>query len=111
MEVQERKVTALGLRTYLDRISICSTKTSHEYRVLMSEVGVGAADAWAVGNSVRSDINPAIQAGMRAILIPRGTWRYEEQQTEPGDVIVVSSLLTAAHSILVGDEAPVIATA
>jgi ribonucleotide monophosphatase NagD (HAD superfamily) len=76
-----------------------------------SELDVVAADAWAVGNSVRSDINPALQAGLRAVLIPRGAWLYEEQQIESRDTIVVPSLKEAAHAILVSDgiAAPAIA--
>jgi putative hydrolase of the HAD superfamily len=101
--LQKKKVADLRLTAYLDRVEICPRKAAHEYQTLLVELGVKAKDAWAVGNSVRSDINPAVAVGLRAILIPRGTWRYEEQDSHVSDHVVVGSLAEAARFVLYKD--------
>ena len=42
--------------------------------------GIDRRESWSIGNSIRSDINPAIRIGMKAIWIPTPTWDFEEQQ-------------------------------
>jgi putative hydrolase of the HAD superfamily len=39
-----------------------------------------------IGNSPRSDINPALQAGLNAVFIPHEhTWRLEKEEVTPAD--------------------------
>jgi putative hydrolase of the HAD superfamily len=48
---------------------------------------------WMVGNSPRSDINPALQAGLNAVFIPHhNTWalEHEELQSGVGRLLVLS---------------------
>lgn len=53
-----------------DRIRICRRKTVEEFRATLAHFGVGdPGAACMVGNSIRSDINPALAAGSRAILV------------------------------------------
>ncbi|HEX6940521.1 MAG TPA: HAD family hydrolase [Longimicrobiales bacterium] len=52
------------------RVRICARKTTAEFRATLAHFGVGdPATACMVGNSIRSDINPALAAGARAILV------------------------------------------
>ena len=38
-----------------------------------------------IGNSPKSDINPALQAGWNAVFVPHArTWTLERQEIEPG---------------------------
>ncbi|HHI04084.1 MAG TPA: HAD family hydrolase [Candidatus Woesearchaeota archaeon] len=40
---------------------------------------------WMVGNSIKSDINPALKAGINAIYIPSEVWKYENENNELPD--------------------------
>jgi putative hydrolase of the HAD superfamily len=53
-----------------ERIRICERKTVDEFRSVIRAHGVAdPARAWMIGNSIRSDINPALEAGANAILV------------------------------------------
>ena len=53
------------------------------YRHVISEMGVDPQHTWIVGNSPRSDINPALAAGLNAVYIPHPhTWRLEHEEVE-----------------------------
>jgi putative hydrolase of the HAD superfamily len=42
--------------------------------------------AWMIGNSPKSDINPALAAGIRAVFVPHArTWSLEKEQVPDGD--------------------------
>jgi putative hydrolase of the HAD superfamily len=50
------------------------------------------AVTWMVGNSPKSDINPALEAGMNAVLVPHArTWSLEQEEIRPvpGRLVVV----------------------
>ncbi len=57
------------------------------YRQIVGEMQFDPQDTWMMGNSPRSDINPALAAGLKAVFIPHPhTWRLEHEQIEePGD--------------------------
>ena len=41
---------------------------------------------WMIGNSPKSDINPALEAGLRAVFVPHAhTWVLEKQEIRPGE--------------------------
>lgn len=109
-DLQGQKVTRLGLARFFDRIYFLERKTEQEYLAILSAYSVRVDRVWAVGNSVRSDINPALELGIRAILIKRPTWRYEEAKLRSGDVTIVDSLSAACVAILTS-ETPVAASA
>jgi putative hydrolase of the HAD superfamily len=53
-----------------ERILICQRKTADEFRRVIREHDVShPLHAWMIGNSIRSDINPALEAGANAILV------------------------------------------
>jgi len=53
-----------------ERIRICAEKNADEFRRVMTEHDVSRPDAaWMIGNSMRADINPALEAGANAILV------------------------------------------
>jgi putative hydrolase of the HAD superfamily len=81
MEEQERKVQSSKLREYFDHVEILSEKNADAYRQLISKHGWDAGQTWMVGNSLRSDINPAIEAGLGAVFIPHPhTWALEHDE-------------------------------
>jgi putative hydrolase of the HAD superfamily len=75
---QQAKVEALGLQSFFDEIHIVSEKNPETYRELLAGSGTCAADFAMVGNSLRSDILPALQIGAVGIHVPyHVTWAYE----------------------------------
>lgn len=52
------------------RVRIAPRKTAEQFRAVLAEFGVtDPANAWMIGNSMRSDINPALETGAHAIFI------------------------------------------
>ena len=55
------------------------------YRTLVAQRRIDPGLAWMAGNSAKSDINPAIEAGLNAVFIPHAhTWGLERQDIRPG---------------------------
>jgi putative hydrolase of the HAD superfamily len=55
------------------------------YGTLVAQRGIDPRQAWMAGNSAKSDINPALEAGLNAVFIPHAhTWTLERQDIRPG---------------------------
>ena len=67
---QERKLAASGLGDYFDAVEIVSDKTPEVYARLFTRHGTGAEHAMMVGNSLASDIVPALMAGAWGVHVP-----------------------------------------
>ena len=77
-EEQQAKIERSGLRAYFDHCEVVKEKNSAAYRALAQERGFDSNRTWMIGNSPKSDINPALQAGLRAVFIPHErTWTLE----------------------------------
>lgn len=82
---QERKIAASGLADLFDGIEIVSEKTPDIYRSIFDRHGDGAERAMMVGNSMRSDVVPAIEAGSWGVHVPHGlTWALEHAEAPAG---------------------------
>jgi len=58
---------------------------THRVSLLVEERGIDPSLAWMTGNSAKSDINPALEAGLNAVFIPHAhTWTLERQDIRPG---------------------------
>jgi len=86
-EEQNDKVERSGLRGLFAAIEVPHEKTPAMYRELAVRHECDAANTWMIGNSPRSDINPALAAGLGAVFIPHDfTWVLEHEVVEaPGD--------------------------
>jgi len=83
---QERKLAQSGLGDLFDAVEIVSEKTASTYQRLFARHGDGAQHAMMVGNSLKSDILPALEAGAWAVHIPHElTWVLEHAE-EPTDI-------------------------
>ena len=84
---QERKVAQSGLGDLFHGVEIVSDKTPEVYRRIFARHGTGASQAMMVGNSLKSDVLPAIAAGGWGVHVPHGiTWALEHAeppQAEP----------------------------
>lgn len=103
--VQERRVATSGLAHYFENVTIVPRKTQDSWAELIQRNELATRSTWSVGNSVRSDINPALILGLRCILLTRESWEYEAAELMPGKVETVTSLEGAAHVILAADGA------
>jgi putative hydrolase of the HAD superfamily len=78
---QERKLAASGLGELFDAVEIVSDKRRDTYERVFSRHGKGAAGSMMVGNSLKSDVIPAIEAGAWGVHIPHHlTWALEHAE-------------------------------
>jgi len=79
---QERKLAQSGLGGFFDAVEIVSDKTAETYARIFARHGEGAARSMMVGNSLRSDVLPAIEAGSWGVHVPHElTWAVEHAET------------------------------
>ncbi|TKZ22128.1 HAD family hydrolase [Shimia litoralis] len=82
---QERKLAQSGLGEMFNWVEIVSHKTPDIYTRVFSQHGDGAARALMVGNSLRSDVLPALAAGSWGVHVPHGmTWALEHAEPPVG---------------------------
>ena len=75
---QERKLAGSGLGDLFDAVEIVSDKNAATYARVFSRHGDGAARSMMVGNSLKSDVVPAIEAGGWGVHVPHElTWVLE----------------------------------
>jgi putative hydrolase of the HAD superfamily len=82
-EEQKLKVERSGIEQYFKHVLIVEEKNVATYQRLAGEQVIHAERAWMIGNSPRSDINPALAAGLNAVFIPHPhTWSLEHEEVE-----------------------------
>lgn len=82
---QAGKVERSGLQQFFEAIEIVSEKDAATYRHVVDRHKIVKSGAWMVGNSPRSDINPALEAGLNAVFIPHAmTWALEHDEVRNG---------------------------
>ena len=93
---QTGKIERSGLKPYFAAVEIVPEKDVSTYRTIISKYELPADSTWMVGNSPKSDINPALAAGINAVFVPHGnTWILEHDEvTEaqpPSRLLVVET--------------------
>lgn len=78
--VQRRKIEFHGMGKYFEGIDIVSKKDVSAFHVAMKKYNVLPHDCWVVGDSVKSDMNPAFSAGANCILYLYSHHSYYWQQ-------------------------------
>src|SRR6185437_10865015 len=77
-EEQVRKIERSGLAELFRRTLVTPEKTEATYRGVVADERLDARKTWMIGNSPKSDILPAVAAGLRAVFIAHPhTWRLE----------------------------------
>jgi putative hydrolase of the HAD superfamily len=75
---QEQKLARCGLGERFDAIEIVSEKDAATYRRIAQRHGIAVDRAAMIGNSLKSDVLPAIEAGLWGVHIPYHlTWAHE----------------------------------
>jgi putative hydrolase of the HAD superfamily len=79
-EEQNEKLDRSGLRSFFAAAEVLHEKHQDAYLELTARHGLEADHTWMIGNSPRSDINPALAAGLNAVFIPHDfTWVLEHE--------------------------------
>lgn len=90
--VQQRKIACSGLEPLFDHLRVVAEKDEQTYAEIVRELELEPSNTWMVGNSPRSDVNPATAIGLRAILIPHDhTWIVENQEIERQELVTILS--------------------
>jgi len=92
-EEQRMKIERSGLGRYFHHTAIVKEKDRASYEALVRELRLDPTRTWMIGNSPKSDINPALEAGLNAVFVPHErTWtleRTELRRPGPGRLVVV----------------------
>jgi putative hydrolase of the HAD superfamily len=93
---QAGKVERSGLKQYFEVVEIVAEKDASTYRAATEKHGWIGRSTWMIGNSPKSDINPALAAGLNAVHVPHGdTWILEHEEVmqpePPSRLLVVES--------------------
>jgi putative hydrolase of the HAD superfamily len=91
-EEQKLKIDRSGLGAWFAHTAIVKEKHAAAYRELVETRGMDPSRTWMIGNSPKSDINPALEAGLQAVFVPhQHTWTLERQEIRngPGRLLIL----------------------
>ena len=81
---QSGKLERSGVKKYFQSTEIVAEKNAEIYAQIAHKYDCNHDATWMIGNSPKSDINPALAAGLHAIFIPHGdTWILEHEEVKP----------------------------
>ena len=90
-EIQNKKIVHTGLEKFFTEVHIVTNGDKTEtIKSIVSKYGED--NVIMIGNSIRSDINPALNAKARAIYIPRGSWHLFNAEPINDTYITISSI-------------------
>lgn len=78
--VQVQRVRAHDLSRHFESVHIVRQKSPATLRRIFRSKGVDPSRALVVGDSLRSDIHPALAIGASALWIPSQNWRFEHAE-------------------------------
>jgi putative hydrolase of the HAD superfamily len=78
---QSGKVERSGLKHFFRGIEIVPEKNPSTYEQIIVQHRLSGERTWMIGNSPKSDINPALAAGLNAVFVPHDeTWVLEHEE-------------------------------
>jgi putative hydrolase of the HAD superfamily len=78
---QISKVERSGLKDYFAAVEVVSEKNASAYHAVAEKYALDTAVTWMIGNSPKSDVNPALEAGLNAVFVPHDmTWVLEHEE-------------------------------
>jgi putative hydrolase of the HAD superfamily len=78
---QTGKIERSGLKQYFSATEIAAEKNPAAYEALVEKHDLALDSTWMIGNSPKSDINPALAVGLNAVFVPHGdTWILEHEE-------------------------------
>ncbi|MGA8509911.1 MAG: HAD family hydrolase [Candidatus Sulfotelmatobacter sp.] len=80
---QTGKIERSGLKDYFAATEIVAEKDAAAYHTIVEKYELAHDSTWMIGNSPKSDINPALAAGLHAVFVPHGnTWILEHDELD-----------------------------
>lgn len=91
---QSGKIERSGLKQYFAAVEIVADKTPTTYAQVITKHQLKPESTWMIGNSPKSDVNPALSAGLNAVFVPHdNTWILEHEEVaeapHPQQLLVV----------------------
>jgi putative hydrolase of the HAD superfamily len=81
---QADKLARSGLAQHFSAVEIVAEKDPATYRAVIARHELAPHTSWMIGNSIKSDINPALAAGLHAVfLFHKDTWVLEHAALQP----------------------------
>lgn len=105
---QNRKIDLSGLRPLFEHVAVVKEKNKAAYEELSHVRGFDPDRTWMIGNSPKSDINPSLEAGLRAVFVPHArTWRLEREEIrDPQGRLLVVERFSDLAELFVSDRQP-----
>jgi putative hydrolase of the HAD superfamily len=99
---QSGKVERSGVKHFFQQVEIVPEKNSSTYEQIVGRHRLASERTWMIGNSPKSDINPALAAGLNAIFVPHNdTWVLEHEKLAeprpPAKLLVLTSFAGLAR--------------
>ncbi len=90
---QSGKLERSGLGPFFHAVEVVAEKNLETYHKMIAKYALELRAAWMIGNSPRSDINPAKAAGLGTVFIPyHTTWQHELEEIAPdGKTLVLEN--------------------
>jgi len=80
---QTDKLIRSGLQRYFTAVEVVAEKDPAAYRAVVAQHNLDRTQTWMIGNSPRSDVNPALAAGLHAVLLfNKDTWTMEHASVD-----------------------------
>jgi putative hydrolase of the HAD superfamily len=103
LKEQSRKVDRSGVKKYFRAVEVVPEKDPAMYQSVVDKHQLEPERTWMIGNSPKSDINPALRAGINAVFIPHDdTWILEHEdlaQPEPPAKLLVLNRFTELQTV------------
>jgi len=101
---QTAKVERSGLAGHFREVLVVREKTPRVYLEAAERMGASPTDCWMVGNSPRSDVNPARRAGFRTVLVAHDApWHREAAALgEEGPETLVAATFADVPRLILG---------
>ena len=81
---QTGKVERSGLKEHFTAVEVVAEKDAPTYSAVVEKYALVREQTWMIGNSPKSDINPALEAGLHAVFVPHdNTWELERGEVRP----------------------------
>ena len=104
-DVQEGKLARSGLGHFFESVHVVYEKDATVIRDLVDRYGLRTDRTWMVGNSPRSDVNPALEAGIGAIYVPHpNTWTMEHQEILDPERVVTLARFAELAALFLGPD-------
>lgn len=80
---QTAKVKRSGMEAIFSAVEVVTEKSPAAYLSVVEKYQLAPSSTWMIGNSPRSDINPALAAGLNAVFVPHPhTWVLEHEKLQ-----------------------------